>query len=499
MNLEALNEIPAIWDKLSASEKRLILAELDAIEAELSEWKPLPGPQTQAYHSKADILFYGGSAGAGKTDLLLGLALKAHHTSIIFRREYKQFRGIVKRGKELIDNTGKGKFNKVDYVWNLKNGGSIELGACKDLGDEEKFQGIPHDLKGFDEITHFYESQFRYLCGWLRNTSQVRKRIICTGNPPMNSDGDWVIRYWAPWLDKKHPNPAAPGELRWFTTIDGKETEFLTGDIIYHKNEIITPESRTFIPGKVDDNPYLLDAGYKTRLQALGEPMRSKMLFGDFSAGREDDAWQIIPTEWVHIAQARWEARSKPEMLMTALGVDVARGGADMTILSPRYGNFYDKQKEFTGSSTPDGPMVAGQVLANMNYGTQINVDVIGVGSSVYDILMSHNLKVDGINGASGSEATDKTGFFGFLNRRAELWWKFREALDPESGEDICLPPGNELLADLCTPRYKVTTRGIQVESKEEIIKRIGRSPDRGDSIVYASAPKQSGISFTVI
>ena len=37
-------------------------------------WSPLPGQQTIAYHSPADILFYGGAAGGGKTDLLVGVA-----------------------------------------------------------------------------------------------------------------------------------------------------------------------------------------------------------------------------------------------------------------------------------------------------------------------------------------------------------------------------------------------------------------------------------------
>src|SRR5690349_13379609 len=68
-------------------------------------WAPLPGPQTLAYHSPADELFYGGAGGGGKTDLILGLALTAHTSSIIFRREFSQFRGpegIIERSREII-------------------------------------------------------------------------------------------------------------------------------------------------------------------------------------------------------------------------------------------------------------------------------------------------------------------------------------------------------------------------------------------------------------
>jgi len=57
-------------------------------------WMPHPEnvPQIKAYVSEADILYFGGAAGGGKSDLLLGLALTAHKKSIIFRREYLQLR-----------------------------------------------------------------------------------------------------------------------------------------------------------------------------------------------------------------------------------------------------------------------------------------------------------------------------------------------------------------------------------------------------------------------
>jgi hypothetical protein len=54
-------------------------AEIDRlIRTKRNSWEPILGPQAEAYHSPADVLFYGGQAGGGKTDLLLGLALTAH-------------------------------------------------------------------------------------------------------------------------------------------------------------------------------------------------------------------------------------------------------------------------------------------------------------------------------------------------------------------------------------------------------------------------------------
>ena len=59
--------------------------------------------------------------------------------------------------------------------------------------------------------------------------------------------------------------------------------------------------------------------------------------------------------------------------------------------------------------------------------------------------------------------------------------------LDPNSNLDICLPPDRELKADLTSVRWKLTPRGILCESKEEIAKRLQRSTDKGDAVIYAS------------
>ena len=280
---------------------------------------------------------------------------------------------------------------------------------------------------------------------------------------------------------------AKPGELRWFTTIGGKDVECPNGDPVLVEGEWVTPRSRTFIPARVQDNPHLMASGYMSTLQALPEPLRSKMLYGDFKAGREDNAYQVIPTAWVVAAQERWKTREKPTTPMSCLGVDVARGGKDKTALAPRYGNWFDQLTTYPGKETPDGPVVAGLVLMAHQKPAKINLDVIGVGGSVYDCLKDKDgIDVVPINGAAKSTAKDRSGALTFVNLRAENWWKFREALDPEHGDDLALPPDPELKADLCAPTWKLRTNGIQVEAKEDIIARIHRSPDKGDAEVYA-------------
>ena len=61
---------------------------------------------------------------------------------------------------------------------------------------------------------------------------------------------------------------------------------------------------------------------------------------------------------------------------------------------------------------------------------------------------------ITAINAASGSEYRDKSGKLKMRNMRAEYYWRMRDALDPINGDNICLPPGNEVVADLCSAKY---------------------------------------------
>jgi hypothetical protein len=590
------------------------LAELDQLLAGVNVpvWQPIPGPQTEALQTEADITFYGGAAGGGKTDLLLGCSLTQHRRSIIFRREFAQLKGIRERAEEIYGSIG--RFNGQQELWKIQRGQyagtTIEFGACQFPGDEKKYQGRAHDLKGFDEITHFTEAQFRFLITWNRTSlADQRCQVIAAGNPPTDAEGDWVIRYWGPWLDETHRNPAKPGELRWFVTDPktGKDLEVDGPEELHLENEegeleLVRPKSRTFILAKVEDNPFLMQTGYKATLQSLPEPLRSRMLKGMFNIGREDADWQVIPSAWVIAAQKRWaptfeqflakQAKERqraveigratqlegenleegavtesptfgpdpikdlheasedlkrrkdeseadfmsrltaampqtasaeplsPEDLKAILssddpvakevasfrilgertsvvGVDVARGGRDRTVITERKGVWFSEQTCLPGNQTPDGNAVVQQLIKLGHSGKRHQIDVSGVGSSPVDVGRTYNLDIVAMNGAEISIAKDRSGKLGFANARAEWWWKLREDLDPVLGTGLALPPDPELLADLTAPRWSLNRRGILIEEKNAIKKRIGRSTDKGDSLVNAHAiPYQAAQGF---
>lgn len=483
----------------------------------LVQWKPNPprpgvsiSPQQLALETQADELFYGGAAGAGKTDLLLGLAFTCQRNSIIFRREYEQLKGIITRSRELA--TAHGRYNTTEKVWQLADGRRLEFGAVQHEWDVEGYQGRPHDFKGFDELAHFSRAQYYFLCGWLRTSVRGQRcRIVATGNPPTTPEGRWIIEEWAPWLDDQSPDPAEPGELRWYSMLDGVLTWFKSGETFEYKSksgkvEIITPRSRTFIPGNVDDNPHLLETGYKAVLQSRPEPLRSQVLYGDFKAGLQDDAWQVIPTEWVRAAQRRWTDARPRDAFLTCVGTDIAAGGSAKTVLALRYKHWIAPLMKYPGQATPDGVVVAQLIKSiidpiptNHRPGLAVNFDCIGVGAGLAaagKLLGIHYLVP--VNFAASGGGTDRTGNMTFVNMRAFAYWYLRDMLDPSRplAKDelpLALPPDNELLADLTAPRWGMTMSGVRIEKKEEIAKRIGRSTDCGDAVVYACVPTIAG------
>lgn len=464
-------------------------------------WMPHPEnvPQILAYTTEADIVYFGGAAGGGKSDLILGLAVTAHQKSIIFRREYKQLRELVDRSQEILAPTD-AKYNQTFMRWRGIPGGRVlEFGAVQHEKDKENYKGRPHDLKAFDEIPDFTESQFRYLIAWNRSTDpNQRCRVVCSGNPPTSAEGDWVIRYWAPWLDEYHKNPAKPGELRWFASIDGVDEEFESGEPVAHRGETIRPMSRTFIPSFLGNNPYLANTTYEAVLQGLPEPLRSQLLFGLFNVHEGDAPRQVIPTEWIRAAQRRWVEREPPDQPLTRLGVDPSRGGKDTTELAPLTENYFHELKSYPGTGVPDSAACVALIIEALGewVDADLNVDVIGIGSAVVDNLEANDYNVYPIGFNERSVETDKSGQLSFRNKRAEAYWKLREDLDPDTGRDLALPPDHELLADLAAPQWGMTVGGITIEPKKLIRKRLGRSPGKGDAVVLANLETTGGVYF---
>jgi hypothetical protein len=220
------------------------------------------------------------------------------------------------------------------------------------------------------------------------------------------------------------------------------------------------------------------------------------LLYGDFKAGVKDAANQVIPTAWVRAAQERWTPHPPQGIPMCNIGVDCSGGGEDPFVMAPRHDGWFAKLVVVPGAEIPQdriGKHCAGLVVSHRRDECPVTIDLGGgYGGSTYEHLKDNGVKVEGHKGAAESVLRTKDKQLGFKNKRSEIIWRFREALDPEQpgGSPIALPPGQRLLADLTAPTFEhVSHKGgmaIKIENKEDVCKRLGRSTDEGDAVVMS-------------
>lgn len=451
---------------------------------------PSPGPQTHAVNSKADILLYGGEAGGGKSCLMAGLALTEHENSLLMRRQYTQLSGLVEETIKLY-GTRKGYNGSAPPSMRTTDKRFIQFGAVDKSGDEQNWKGRPRDFLGLDEVVDFEESQVRFLMGWVRSAKEGQRcRVIMATNPPVDGKGAWLVKMFAPWLDPDHPNPAEQGELRWFVVENGNDIEVDGPDAAYidATGKELIPQSRTFIRARLSDNPYL-GKDYEATLDALPEPYRSAYRDGNFFIKTQDAIRQIIPSSWVRAAQERWVPIAPAGIAMSAIGVDISAGGNAKTVLAPRHGPWFAKFHKEPGSREPNGPAIAGSVMAFRKDNAKIVLDMGGgYGGETYRILKDNGVEVTAYKGSHGGTKRTKDNQFKFVNKRSQSYYLFREALDPNQpgGSQVMLPPSKTLFEDLTTPTFTITTKGIQMQPKEEIEAKLGRSTDEGDAVIMS-------------
>jgi hypothetical protein len=460
-------------------------------------WVPNPGFQTEAYFSEADETGCGGEAGPGKTDLALGLSLNEHRRALLLRRTHKEADKLQPRLEEILKTregwNGKG-------FWTLPGGRRIDIGGCQLESDKQNYKGDPHDLIVFDQVEDFTQSQFEFIIAWNRSTIPGQRcRIMTTLNPPTQAAGMWVMSRYGPWLDPKHPHPAKSGELRWYTTIDAKDTEVDGPGPHLVEGRKIMAKSRTFIRGHLWENPDLAGTGYEGRLAGLPEELRAAYMQGSFEASLRDAPNQVIPTTWVKLAQKRWTELPPVNVPMCSMGVDCSGGGRDPLILARRYDGWYDTLVKVPGKEIPVdriGSYCAGIIVSYREDKAMVVIDMGGgYGSSTYEHCNANDIESFAYKGAERTDRRSADKRLRFVNVRSAAHWMFREALDPDQpgGSPIALPDDPELVADLTTPTFEATPNGIKIEEKEKVTERLGRSTDSGDAVIMSwwAGPKE--------
>lgn len=462
-------------------------AELELRRRKAAVWVPLP-KQQQAIESPAFELLYGGSAGGGKTLMLLGMAWRHHHSSLLLRRTYPELEdSLIAASKPMYID---GRYNGHLYAWRFDDGRRIRFGHMESDDAVGQYQSAEFDLIGFDELSHFSQFQYEYLLSRARTSRKgQRVRIVGCTNPG-GPGHEWVVKRWAAWLDKTHSNPAQAGELRWYKRLaDGTEVETQEDD----------PDalSRTFIPARLSDNPYL-DDSYRRNLMLLPEPYRSQLLYGDWDAGTIENAYAVIQRGMVRQAIERWREWDAAGRWgkVTHLGVDVGGGseqGDKSTIAIVVDGHIVselrviDVAQDALQATMELAGQVAGLIQKHRSTLRAVTIDVMGIGAGVVARLVEQGYNITPFVASRGTGYTDSSGELGFANWRAAGWWMLREALDPGSGLNIALPPDDTLTGELTAPTHKIISGGkIQVEEKASLRRSLKRSTDCADAVIHA-------------
>ena len=209
----------------------------------------------------------------------------------------------------------------------------------------------------------------------------------------------------------------------------------------------------------------------------------------------------LIPYEWIEIANRNWQELQTSGFTPAKsckLGVDVAGMGRDNSVLCPRYGNYVPQFEVHQSAGRADHMHVVGMTIPYLKKkGAKAFIDTIGEGAGVYSRLLEEEFtnafSCKYSEGADGLH--DITGEYEFANMRAYLYWALRDWLNPKNGFGAALPPCDQLMEEATETKWKFLSNGkIIIEPKEDVKKRIKRSPDWMDALANTFYPR--GYSF---
>lgn len=249
-------------------------------------FKPQPGPQTKFLTTWANVVFYGGEAGGGKTfGLILGAArhisVPAFH-AVIFRRhlvEVKMKGGLWDNAAEVYPLIG-GQVREGEHEYRFARGATIGFAGMSEEKSKLRYQGSQIPWIGFDQLEHFTEGQFFYMLSRNRSTTGIPGKMLATLNPDPDHFARRMVDWWI-YSEKDnvprelwgYPNPEKQGRVRWFCQTAGDLLDWADtrAELIERHGPDCLPLSFTFIRARVTDNPALIekDPGYIARLRAL--------------------------------------------------------------------------------------------------------------------------------------------------------------------------------------------------------------------------------------
>lgn len=233
------------------------------------------------------------------------------------------------------------------------------------------------------------------------------------------------------------------------------------------------------------------------------EDLFRKKVLGKFPKVADD---VLIPQQWLDLAHERWRQASGKEPLSSEprmLGVDVAGMGRDSTCFCERKGCWVAPFDVHNSGGQADHMRVAGNIINRRKFDPKmyVSIDTIGEGAGVYSRCLELDQEQyiisckysEGAKGANDKDLSDITGQYKFVNMRAWLFWAVRDWLNPKNETGAMLPPDARFDEEATEIKWSFRSDGrILIEPKDDIKKRIGRSPDLFDALANTFYPIRS-------
>lgn len=441
-------------------------------------YDPRTNDKQLLFHTAPEMYkLFGGAMGGGKTAALIneGQELSLDYPEnfgLLIRKTWPSFRDtVLPQVEKFVDLALVADWNHSSKYIYYKNGSKIKYGGMGDKPDDwEKWMSGEYGWIAIDQAEQFTELEFRMLA--------TRLRLKLPG-----------IQYY--FLLSCNPN------VGWIKDL------FIERAL---KNYI-------FIPSLPTDNIANLPVGYIERMKNVLTPKQQKALLdGNWDAVGDPD--NVYAYENVQKAMKRLVEGTPP----IDIGVDVARGGDDESVIVLREGLRVRIHKKAQGHDTM---RTTGEVWKCCHNTViprwkdrldkiSIKVDADGVGGGVVDRLKEQRREKEKLYTAMILKMVSKERkeelvkaeyrlrikiieIYGsgkpkdpihFKNQRAEIHWGLRKMLG-----DLDLPNDREVSSQMMALKYKTNSAGqIVIIPKETIKEKLGRSPDSAEAIIYALA-----------
>lgn len=234
-----------------------------------------------------------------------------------------------------------------------------------------------------------------------------------------------------------------------------------------------------FQQANIFDNPHLPE-GYLDSLKQLPEPIYKRFVLGSWDT--IDELNQLISWEAIHECAGLIKDESEDQFL----GVDVARFGNDKTVFVRLKGSNIEDIRQFDRTDIVQVADITKKMIVEHNISADnVVVDSVGLGAGVVDILQREGYNVFAFSGGAAEVQMGERTLYSFSNLRAQSYWSLSEAIKKHEIGNLT---HETLKADLAATWYFISgDKKIKIESKDDLIKRIGRSPDFADGLCYAN------------